>query len=136
MIAVVQEQGREQVSHGVAAEMKRKGQCDSLGDRYDKGNARGRAKGEDAISRCILQLPQLIKNFYINTISSLDHKLLEDRAHVIFTQRNERGSCLVNACWEVNESQEIWLGNGSRGIAVNDMFLLGLPGIWRCGLFF
>lgn len=32
MIAV-QEQGREQVSHGVAAEMKRKGQCDSLGER-------------------------------------------------------------------------------------------------------
>lgn len=39
VIAIVQKQDGEQVDHRVAAEMKRKGQCDSLCEGQDLGNA-------------------------------------------------------------------------------------------------
>lgn len=56
---------------------------------------------ETLLATCILYLLQLIKNFYVNIISSLGCKRLEDRIHAIFIYQNERGRCLVNACWVI-----------------------------------
>lgn len=57
------------------------------------------AEMEMLLAACILYLARLIKNFYINMISSLDCKRLENRVHAIFIYQNEHGRYLVNACW-------------------------------------
>lgn len=66
VIALVQEQGREQVNHRVAAEMKRKGQCDSPGEGQTREiSEREEPKMEMSLTACLLYLPQLTKICYI-----------------------------------------------------------------------
>lgn len=57
----------------------------SVKDRTWEMPEREEPKVEMLLAACILYLPQFIKIFYINMISSLDCELPEDRAYVIFT---------------------------------------------------